>query len=75
MDHYIECPHCKGIVLVLSNEINCQIFRHGIYKNGTPLGPHSSKELCERVFQNGEIWGCGKPFRFDGQNVSVCEYV
>lgn len=75
MENYVQCPHCSGTILIMTNEINCQIFRHGVFKNGNQLGPHTSKEECDRVFRENEIFGCGKPFRFDGKTISICEYI
>jgi len=64
-------------------QINCGIFRHGIYKeNGQQIGPHSSKELCDQAFSNGLIYGCGKPFSITKNPanpnvfiVAICDYI
>ena len=32
MEIHIRCPYCQLPILVMSNEINCEIFRHGILK-------------------------------------------
>lgn len=62
MSIFVECPHCRGIVEIL--QINCGIFRHGIFKqNGQQLDPHLPKHVCDMVYSNGLILGCGKPFR------------
>jgi len=75
-DTYIfECPHCKDYVTVLKTDINCRIFRHAIFKNGSTFNPHASKIECEQSLQNGLIWGCGKPFIFDGTTVQICGYI
>lgn len=73
--YIFECPHCKGIVQVYPDDIRCTIFRHGIYKDGTPLPPHSSKELCDEVVRLDKIYGCGKPFIFNGKEVKKCGYI
>jgi hypothetical protein len=39
------------------------------------VNPHASKAECEKWVRNGEVYGCGKPFRFDGDNVSICGYI
>lgn len=58
----VKCPHCGDLVIV--QELNCKIFRHGIYrKTGEQMDPHSRKEICDRFFAEEKIWGCGKPFR------------
>ena len=49
---YFICPHpgCGGMVEVPPNQLNCKIFRHGIYKTtipntivkkGTQVHPHA----------------------------------
>jgi hypothetical protein len=58
----VTCPHCNDSVII--DEINCGIFRHGVLKiNGQQMDPHSSKPLCDELFQSGLIYGCGKPFQ------------
>lgn len=61
-----ECPQCGGVVQV--DQINCQIFRHGVYKaSNTPIPPHSTRVVCDSLLASGVIWGCGRPFLFDGR--------
>ena len=74
---YINCPHCDDMVEII--EINCGIFRHGVYKkNGIQMGPHTPKEICDEDFEKGLIYGCGKPFRLEKinsiQGVNDAEY-
>ena len=58
----IECPSCKQMIEVV--EINCQIFRCGIYKaNYQQIDPHLPKLDCDQLVENSLIFGCGKPFR------------
>jgi hypothetical protein len=71
--HYVNvlfsCPNCDGTVVVLANQVNCRIFRHGINtKTGQPIGPHDSKESIEKLVDSGAILGCGKPFKLDNHN-------
>lgn len=74
--YLITCPHCQGIIQIYKHEIQCKVFRHGIYKhNGNQMNPHTPKEECDKVFHNQEIYGCGKPFRFDGKHVTICDYI
>ncbi len=58
---YSPYPDCNiGIEII---EINCSIFRCGIYKNnGNQINPHLSKEDCDKI-KKDEIWGCGRPFQ------------
>jgi hypothetical protein len=74
------CPWCESLVEVRRNHVNCRIFRCGVYKTtGRQLGPHTSKEECDRLANGGLIWGCGRPFKFhfsgDGEYVDRCEYI
>ncbi len=80
MDIIVQCPHCQLEMLILSTEINCGIFRHGVYKhNFTQINPHMPKDECDRLFGNNMIYGCGKPFRILHNNSSftteICEYI
>jgi DNA-directed RNA polymerase subunit RPC12/RpoP len=59
----IECPHCSGLVQVYLNQLNCHIFRHGIFKKTLQqIHPHLEKEKCEELVAKDLIYGCGKPF-------------
>lgn len=70
----IQCPHCQGTIII--EQINCKIFRHGIYRsNGLQISPHASKKECDRLVENNLIWGCGRPFRFDGKLAEPCDYL
>lgn len=74
--YYFKCPHCDMLISVKRNDIACGIFRHGSYKsNGKQLPPHLPKKDCDHLSDNNLIYGCGKPFRFDGKQVSVCDYI
>ena len=83
-----ECPHCRLLVEVGKGEINCTIFRHGYFFAKTPDGrvvllsqmnPHAPKEECDRLFAEGKIYGCGKPFRMVSRGgswfVESCGYI
>ncbi len=60
----IKCPHCSVNIEV--SAIKCGIFRCGIYKsNNKQLPPHSKKVLCDKVVEEGLIWGCGLPFHIN----------
>jgi hypothetical protein len=72
------CPHCKEYVII--EKINCSIFRHGIIKtNGKQIDPHSSKDICDNLFNKNLIYGCGKPFRIiiiDNKfETEICDYI
>jgi hypothetical protein len=71
---FITCPNCNVTIEVL--EINCRIFRCGVIKaTGEQIPPHSSKEDCEKYVKEDLIYGCGKPFYFDGTNTSTYDYL
>lgn len=71
------CPHClTTIIEVEKNQINCKIFRCGVVKaTGKQIGPHTIKGECDRLREGGLIWGCARPFRFDGSTVKKCDYI
>ena len=76
----VNCPHCLELVLI--EQLNCCIFRHGVFKtNGTQICPHSSKEKCDHYIQHNLILGCGKPFKIiknednNEYKAIICEYI
>jgi hypothetical protein len=78
--YIIECPHCNDSILIFKQDIACAIFRHGVYKcNNEQINPHASKSECDKLKDNDEIYGCGKPFRvkYDRDNLisEICEYI
>lgn len=82
IEYYVfPCPTCDGIVLVQKNEINCCIFRHGIYRsNSQQINPHASKIEIDNLLATDSIIGCGRPFILiftpKGEGVvELCEYL
>jgi hypothetical protein len=74
MFRYFSCPHCGILIDVV--EMNCKIFRCGIYKrDGKQIPPHLSEEECKQLKES--IWGCGKPFCYNEEKriMVVCEYI
>ena len=75
----VLCPHCDGTVVV--EQLNCQIFRHGVYKaNGQQMNPHTPKEECDAAVEKERIYGCGKPFKVVLNEESkytaiICDYI
>ena len=64
-DHeiHIKCPHCNDDIYIMHSEINCNVFRHGIYKDTfEQIEPHTPKKECDRLARGNFIIGCGKPF-------------
>ena len=75
--HFVNCPNCDIMIEIV--ELNCRIFRCGIYKNNyIQIPPHSTREECDRLIKNNEIYGCGKPFRILQTNtkyiIETCDY-
>ena len=66
----IQCPHCMQYMELIKNEINCAIYRHGMFKiNGDQIDPHTPKDICDKLVENNLIYGCGKPFQlFENKN-------
>jgi len=74
--YYFECPHCQLLCQVSNNDLNCEIFRHAVTKdNMLFIDPHTPKEKCEELVSSGSVWGCGKPFKFDGTSIKICDYI
>ena len=77
-DLIVICPHCNDFVVI--KELNCCIFRHGIYKNSCEqINPHANKIECDYLKKNDFIYGCGKPFKIiiSNENIIVekCDYI
>jgi hypothetical protein len=75
----INCPHCNDLILI--EELNCKIFRHGVIKStNQQINPHASKAECDNMILNNLIYGCGKPFKIniiDNINfkAEICDYI
>lgn len=74
----ITCPHCKETRFI--EQINCGIFRDGVFKsNLQQIPPHLSQYECDKIYEEGLIIGCGKPFRVYLDNttykVEICDYI
>jgi hypothetical protein len=74
----VKCPHCEEYVII--EQINCAIFRHGIFKeNFNQINPHLSKNECEQLVAKNLIYGCGKPFMIKKINGIwtgiICDYI
>lgn len=81
MDLELECPHCKEIFVVNTNEINCGVFRHAVYKNDmNPINPHETEVNCNKLVADGMVFGCAKPLKIlklpnDKFIVEPCDYI
>ena len=78
MSLIVSCPNCNDFILINKKDINCSIFRHGVFKNtNKQIDPHASKEICDALFEEDKIYGCGKPFLLlkDPYRTVVCDYI
>ena len=76
--YYFNCPYCLMVIQVEKDQLNCKIFRCGIMKDTfTQIYQHTTKFECDRLAENGLIYGCGKPFKFifDNMTVEECNYI
>lgn len=78
------CPHCLNVVII--EQFNCCIFRHGMYKdNFNQIPPHLPKQECDDLKNKDLIFGCGKPFQIlrdnseptniDKMKIVICDYI
>jgi hypothetical protein len=78
---FVTCPHCAQLIEIES--INCAIFRCAVMKQtGQQVNPHAPKMECDRLAEQGLIYGCGKPFRLEsdpnsegGYRAVICDYI
>ena len=83
MDYIIVmCPNCFNYIQILKKDFNCKIFRHGVYKkDNKQIDPHLNKDECDRLFKEGLIYGCGKPFKLlideedNKYGTEICDYI
>ena len=58
----VNCPHCSDPIII--EELNCCIFRHGIFKEtAAQIDPHSSEELCNYYISEKKYMGVGNRFK------------
>ena len=71
----IQCPHCSIFIEIV--EINCKIFRCGIFKhNFQQIPPHLSESECNALALSGNIYRCSKPFILDDDSTpQKCDYI
>ena len=81
MDLVLNCPHCFEQFIINTNEINCGILRHGLYKESKQqIPPHASKQVCENLIKESLVIGCTGPFRIIKENdnhykTEICDYI
>jgi len=75
----VQCPHCFEYVCI--DEVNCGIFRHGVYKHTMlPVDPHATYDQCQVIILSDTCFGCVKPFRLEKNSLNVvtavkCGYI
>jgi hypothetical protein len=69
---FVRCPYCHIDIEIL--EVNCGIFRCGIFKDtGEQLPSHLSEEGCELA--KPFVWGCTRPFMLMQGTPIPCGYL
>jgi len=67
MTYFITCPYCNGKIEIL--ELNCRIFRHGIFRDtGLQIGQHLKEDFVNELLNQNKIFGCGKQFKINRDN-------
>ena len=77
--YYFDCPNCNLEIIVHKNELNCQIFRHAVFKDTyEQVNPHLCKEECDRLVKEEKVLGCCRPFEIIIKNNNMiaikCDY-
>lgn len=72
-----NCPHCDQSILIYPDELNCRIFRCGVYRHTyINIDPHMNKVNCDKLVKNNMIYGCSKPFLItDKMTIEKCDYI
>ena len=74
MNSLNACPWCGQSIWI--EEIRCGIFRCGILKDTfQQVEPHLPKPECDRLFEEGKIYGCGRPFQYVNGELKKCDYL
>ena len=74
------CPYPDCAIAIEIVEINCSIFRCGVYKDtDQQIDSHLSKGECDKLKKQDKIWGCSRPFQLVTINETCqlirCEYI
>ena len=70
----VKCPHCQEFIFII--EINCAIFRHGVFKDKMKqINPHETKEQIKIFLEKDIIYGCGGPFKIVNEVAEICDYI
>ena len=77
ISYLFKCPHCHIPTVVQRNEVNCAIFRCGVFKaTNIQIPQHAPKHECDRFARENLIHGCGKPYIISLSSFTVlpCDY-
>ena len=67
---------CFGIWINFEHKTSRQISSIRYFKKDMKfVPPHAPKEECEKWLKKNLVWGCAKPFKFDGRTVEKCGYI
>ena len=73
-----DCPYCGTSTIVHKREVNCIIFRCGVYKStGQQINPHMPKVQCDQLVSTDAVYGCARPYRVlvSQKLVQKCDYI
>ena len=74
--YYLLCPHCQFNIFILYTDVNCGIFRCGVFKtSGESIPPHISEDQSNSLIAQNMIIGCGKPFQIKDGQLSTCGWI
>lgn len=66
-----NCPWCNILNIVKIKELNCHIFRCGVFKDsGKQIDPHLPKKECIKIYKENKIYGCGNPYKIVFNEIS-----
>ena len=69
----MNCPWCN--IGIFIDEVNCGKFICGVSRESWhQVNPHAPKQHCDELVRDGLIWGCGRPFKFEGCVLKKCDY-
>ena len=72
----VKCPNPKCDMVIMVEELNCAIFRCGVFKETfQQIPPHLSEIDCLDLIERKLIYGCATPFRVVNRTAEKCDYI
>ena len=72
----VACPNPACHMAIIVEELNCAIFRCGIFKDTyQQIPPHLTKKDCLDLIEKKLIYGCATPFRVVNRKAEICDYI